>query len=63
MKIEEIKLGQRVRVPAPEKKKGGGNHFAYVTEITKGFEGEDLIIIYIPRLGIEKTADPKLLIK
>ena len=62
MKIEEIKLGQRVRVPASEKK-GGGNHFAYVTEITKGFEGEDLIIIYIPCLGIEKTADPKLLIK
>lgn len=60
MTIEELEVGMRVRVPATEKM-WWGNHYAYVTDITHGIEGEPLVIIRIPVLGKEKTASPALL--
>lgn len=50
-------------VSRPRKKKGGGNHYARVAEITKGLFGEDIVIIYIPVLGVEKVVNPTYLIK
>lgn len=60
MDIKDLSVGLRVRVPASEKP-DGGNHYAYVTEILTGMMGEPLVIVRVPSLGIEKTADPALL--
>lgn len=59
MEITELKTGQRVRVPSD---KEGKNHYAYVTDIISVLYGEELVIIRIPALAVEKTVDPKLLI-
>jgi len=61
MTINELRVGQKVRVPASEKN-GGGNHYALVTDITKGWTGEDLVIIWIPVLKIDKAVSPALLL-
>ena len=60
MEIKELTVGMRVRVPASEKE-NGGRHYAYITDILTGMMGEPPVIVRIPCLGIEKTADPALL--
>ncbi len=60
MEVKDLHVGMRVRVPASEIM-GGGNHYAYVTDITTGIEGEPLVIINIPVLQREKIASPALL--
>ena len=47
MKAEELKVGQRVRVPATEKS-GGSNHYAKVTDIVEDpFTEESLAVVFI----------------
>jgi len=48
MELNEIKIGQRVRVPATEKL-GGGNHYAKVTDIIQDpFSEDPLVVVFIP---------------
>ena len=55
MELNEIKIGQRVRVPATEKM-GGGNHYAKVQDIVQDpFTSEPLVIVFIPTTKQEKV--------
>lgn len=55
MELNEIKIGQRVRVPATEKF-GGGSHYAKVTDIIQdAFTGEPLVLVFIPTTKQEKV--------
>lgn len=55
MKAEELKVGQRVRVPATEKS-GGGNHYARVTDLVEDpFTREPLAVVFIQATQQEKV--------
>ena len=55
MELSELKVGQRVRVPATEKM-GGGNHYAKITDLVNDpFTGEPLAIVFIPVTKQEKV--------
>lgn len=56
MTREELKIGQRVRVPATEKVGGGSNHYARVTDfVDDPFTGEPLAVVWIAATKQEKV--------
>ena len=59
MRVEELKLGQRVRIKDLEM--GGGTHFAKVDSFTPDmFNGETLVVVEV--LGELKVVHPNALI-
>jgi hypothetical protein len=59
MKVEELRLGQRVRIKDTEM--GGGTHFAKVDSFTPDmFNGQTLVVVEV--LGELKVVHPNALI-
>lgn len=67
MELEEIKIGLRVRVPAPEKSDSQGRkvyHYAYIRDVVPSLFGDEkVVIVQVPVLKEDKAVSPSALVK
>ena len=61
MKLQDITIGARYRIPATEKN-GSGTHYAYVRDIVPALlGGGKIVIVEVPAIGSELAISPEYL--